>query len=72
MGTWPLVPKPLVLFTSATALPVKYISVTLSGKPRAKSAMGCWSQWVKSLLVAWPQDILPHSMPPGLYWKNKW
>jgi hypothetical protein len=35
-----------------------------------ENCTGCSSQCVRSLLVAWPQERFPHSMPPGLYWKN--
>lgn len=66
-GGFFLVPKPVVLFLSITTLPEKIISLSSWGM-----ANGSCFQWTRSVLTAWPQDMLPQVLPSGLYWKNRW
>ena len=63
MGGFVLVPKPVVLFSSTTALPEKTISSSSCDR-----ASGSSRQWTRSVLTAWPQDMSPHELPLGLYW----
>jgi hypothetical protein len=61
------VPKPDVLPWSTTTLPEKMSSVSSQAM-----ATGCSVQCSKLREVAWPQDMLPQTLPYGLFWKKRW
>jgi hypothetical protein len=62
-GGFSAVPNPEVLSLSTTIEPEK-----MSDSASPGMASGCSVQCVRSVLVAWPQLMLPQRVPCGLYW----
>ena len=72
MGGFSAVPKPLVFCSSTTTEPEKMSSIaTPFSSNVCGMASGCSSQCTRSVLVAWPQLMLPQRVPCGLCWKNR-
>ena len=66
-GGFFVVPKPVLFVVSTTTEPENTPSLASNG-----IATGCSFQCTRSVLVAWPQDMLPQTLPSGLYWKKRW